>query len=55
MVFSVVLSPDAINDIDIAFEYYNKLSDGLGFEFTDTIDAYLKKDSAVSHRLRYPV
>jgi plasmid stabilization system protein ParE len=43
MAFSVVLSPDAINDIDIAFEYYNKLSDGLGFEFTDTIDAYLKK------------
>jgi hypothetical protein len=43
MAFFVVLSPDAINDIDIAFEYYNKLSDGLGFEFTDTIDAYLKK------------
>jgi hypothetical protein len=42
--FSVVLSPDAINDIDIAFEYYNKLSDGLGFEFTDTIDGYLKKN-----------
>jgi hypothetical protein len=43
MAFSVVLSPDAVNDIDIAFEYYNKLSAGLGFEFTDTIDAYLKK------------
>ncbi|HEX6427771.1 MAG TPA: type II toxin-antitoxin system RelE/ParE family toxin [Niastella sp.] len=43
MPFSVVLSPDAINDIDIAVEYYNRLSEGLGFEFTDTIDAYLKK------------
>jgi len=43
MAFSIVLSPDAINDIDLAFEYYNKLSDGLGFEFTDTIDAYLKR------------
>ena len=43
MAFSIALSPDAINDIDLAFEYYNKLSDGLGFEFTDTIDAYLKR------------
>jgi hypothetical protein len=43
MAFSIILSPDAINDIDITFEYYNKLSDGLGFYFTDTIDAYLKK------------
>jgi hypothetical protein len=55
MAFSLVLSPDAINDIDIAFEYYNKLSDGLGFEFTDTIDTYLKKNSKVSHRFGYPV
>jgi hypothetical protein len=43
MPFSVVLSPDAINDIDIAVEYYNRLSEGLGFEFTDTIDTYFQK------------
>jgi hypothetical protein len=43
MPFSVVLSPDAINDIDIAVEYYNRLSEGLGFEFTDTIDNYFRK------------
>ncbi len=43
MPYSIVLSPDAINDIDKAFEYYNGLSAGLGFEFTNTIDIYLKK------------
>lgn len=43
MPYSVVLSPDAINDIDTAVEYYDQLSEGLGFEFTDTLDAYLKK------------
>lgn len=39
----VVLSADAIADIDQAFEYYNSRSYGLGFEFTDTLDAYFKK------------
>jgi hypothetical protein len=41
----VVLSADAITDIDQAFEYYNSRSYGLGFEFTDTLDAYFKKIS----------
>jgi len=41
----VVLSADAINDIDEAFEYYNRRSYGLGFEFTDTLDAYFQKIS----------
>ena len=43
MLYSLVLSPDAINDIDIAVEYYNSISDGLGFEFTDTLDFYFKR------------
>ena len=43
MPYSVVLSPDAINDIDIAVEYYNNVSNGLGFEFTDILDKYLQK------------
>jgi hypothetical protein len=47
MPYAVVLSPDAINDIDNAVEYYNQLSEGLGFEFTDTIDAYFKKIAAL--------
>jgi hypothetical protein len=34
---------DAVNDIDQAVDYYNGLSDGLGFEFTDTIDRYFSK------------
>jgi hypothetical protein len=41
--FQLLLSVDAINDIDQAVEYYNSLSDGLGFEFTDTIDRYFTK------------
>jgi hypothetical protein len=45
MSFAIVLSPEAEEDIDYGFDYYNKLSDGLGFEFTDTIDRYLKKIS----------
>ena len=43
MPYTVVLSSDAINDIDKAVEYYNSISEGLGFEFTDTLDVYLKK------------
>lgn len=45
MPFDIVLSPEAVEDIDYGFNYYNKLSDGLGFEFTNTIDRYLKKIS----------
>ena len=41
----VVLSAAAILDIDKAFDYYNSRSYGLGFEFTDTLDAYFKKIS----------
>ena len=41
----VVLSADATTDIDQAFEYYNSRSYGLGFEFTDTLDAYFQKIS----------
>ncbi|KIC93924.1 hypothetical protein [Flavihumibacter solisilvae] len=41
--FQLLLSVDAINDIDQGVEYYNRLSDGLGFEFADTIDRYFIK------------
>ena len=40
MLFEILLSPDAIEDIDKGFEYYNSKSDGLGFELTDTINVY---------------
>lgn len=45
MTHPVVLSADAISDIDAAFEYYNSRSYGLGFEFTDTLDNYFQKIS----------
>ena len=44
-----------INDIDIAVEYYNSVSNGLGFEFTDILDKYLQKNSQVTFRLLHPV
>jgi hypothetical protein len=45
MSFTIVLSPEAVEDIDYGLDYYNKVADGLGFEFTDTIDHYLQKIS----------
>jgi hypothetical protein len=39
----LVLAVDAINDIDQAVEYYNSISNGLGFEFANTIDRYFIK------------
>lgn len=42
MAYQVSLSPDAVADIDKAVDYYNRISAGLGFEFTDTLDRYLK-------------
>ena len=45
MLFEILLSPDAMDDIDNGFEYYNSKSAGLGFEFTDTINIYLTKIS----------
>jgi hypothetical protein len=37
----IVLSTDAVLDIDSAVEYYNSRSYGLGFEFAD-LDNYFK-------------
>jgi hypothetical protein len=39
----LVLASDAMNDIDQAVRYYNSVSDGLGFEFANTIDQYFTK------------
>ena len=43
MPFQIVLSTDAITDIDEAVDYYNKVSDGLGFEFINTLDSFFNK------------
>jgi len=45
MPYHIVLSADAILDIDDAVEYYNKVSAGPGFEFTDTLDVFFNKIS----------
>ncbi len=45
MPFLINLSADAINDIDNAVDYYNKVSYGLGFEFTNTLDNFFNKIS----------
>ena len=47
MGFTILLSPEAIADIEYGFEYYNSKSLGLGFEFTNTINAYLAKINEV--------
>lgn len=39
----LVLAADAINDIDQAVTYYNSVSEGLGWEFVDSIDRYFAK------------
>lgn len=46
MALLVVLSDDAITDIDKGVDYYNTVSNGLGFEFADTLDWYFKKIAA---------
>lgn len=48
MAYQLSLSPDGIDDIDHAFEYYNGVSAGLGFEFTDTLDRYFKNIAHLS-------
>ena len=45
MFHPIVLSTDAVFDIDFAVEFYNSRSYGLGFEFADTLDNYFKKIS----------
>jgi hypothetical protein len=47
MLHPIVLSSDATQDIDKAFEYYNSRSYGLGFEFIDTLDVFFKKISSL--------
>lgn len=49
MSFSLFLSPEAINDIDKAVEYYNKVSYGLGFDFVDIIDLYFTSIKQLPH------
>jgi len=46
MPYSIVLSPDAVDDIDKAVDYYNGLSTGLGIEL-------LKQSIFTYKKLRY--
>ena len=42
MAYRILLSSDAIADIDEAVEYYDRVSAGSGFKFTETLDRYFK-------------
>lgn len=55
MAYPLSLSADAVADIDKAVDYYNGISAGLGFEFTDTLDRYFKNiaDLPTASRIRY--
>lgn len=43
MKYHLILSPEAENDIDEAFDYYESISPGLGERFTTELDTYLLK------------
>jgi hypothetical protein len=55
MPFLVLLSPDAITDLDQGFDYYNSKSFGLGYEFIETINAYINKisETPTASAIRY--
>jgi toxin ParE1/3/4 len=41
--FKLLISPEAINDLDQAIAYYDSLSEGLGSMFADIIDRYFTR------------
>lgn len=43
MAFTTVLDPRAIRDIQQAIDYYEELQPGLGEQFEDTLNKYLRK------------
>jgi hypothetical protein len=43
MLFEINLTQRAINDVENGLEYYNGLSDNLGFRFADEIDFALQQ------------
>jgi len=43
MAFTTVLDPRAIRDIQQAIDYYEKQQPGLGEQFEDTLNEYLRK------------
>jgi hypothetical protein len=55
MSYQIVLSSDAIIDIDGAVEHYNKISFGLGFEFVNTLEVFFNNISRlpVGSAIRY--
>lgn len=43
MLFDINLTQRAINDVENGVEYYNELSENLGFKFADEIDFALQQ------------
>lgn len=47
MKYVIEISPDAAKDIDSAYNYYNEVSPGLGYEFVAIKDKYLNQISKI--------
>lgn len=41
--FQINIKPDAEEDVDVVFKWYEKEREGLGFEFLDLLDEAIKK------------
>ena len=53
--YTICISPTAIEDIGVAIEYYNSLATDLGYRFADIIDNYFERiaHSPTSSAVRY--
>jgi hypothetical protein len=53
--YTICISPTAIDDISVAIEYYNSLATDLGYRFADIIDNYFERiaHSPTSSTVRY--
>jgi toxin ParE1/3/4 len=41
--YTIYISPTAIDDITVAIEYYNSLATDLGYRFADVINGYFER------------
>jgi toxin ParE1/3/4 len=41
--YTIYISPTAVDDISVAIEYYNSLATDLGYRFADVIDSYFER------------
>lgn len=53
--YIICITPTALDDIDVAIEYYNSLATELGYRFADVINDYFERiaHSPTSSAVRY--